>query len=77
MGVAGVADTAAGVVAAGGMAVGVAAVAITAGAVGLLRFTAEVAAGTAEAVATMVPWPTWVMGGVVTAACIHTSLPII
>jgi hypothetical protein len=91
MGVAGVADTAAGVVAAAGgmavgvaavgMAVGVAAVAITAGAVGLLRFTAEVAAGMAEAVATMVlpmvPWPTWVMGGVVTAACIHTSLPII
>src|SRR5215469_12245052 len=27
-------------------------------------FTAEVAAGMAEAVATMVPWPTWVMGGV-------------
>jgi len=39
------------------------AVAVTAG-VGLPRFTAEVAAGMAEAVATMVPWPTWVMGGV-------------
>jgi hypothetical protein len=37
------------------------AVAITAGP----RFTAEVAAGMAGAVATMVPWPTWVMGGVV------------
>ena len=64
-----------------GMAVGVEAVAITAGAVGLLRFTAEVAAGMAEAVATMVlpmvPWPTWVMGGVVTAfrlAACHTDL---
>jgi hypothetical protein len=32
-------------------------------AVGLPRFTAEVAAGTG--VATMVAWPTWVMGGVV------------
>ena len=51
---------------AAGMAVGVEAVAvvITAG-VGLPRFTAEVAAGMAEAVATMAPWPTWVMGGVV------------
>ena len=42
----------------------VTAVAIT-GAVGLLEdFTVEAVAGMAEAVATMVPWPTWVMGGV-------------
>jgi len=57
---------AAGVVVAAGVevavAAGVEAVAITA-AVGLPGFTAEVAAGMAEA--TMVPWPTRVMGGVV------------
>ena len=41
------------------------AVDFTAGAVGLLEdITVEAVAGMAEAVATMVAWPTWVMGGV-------------
>ena len=44
------------------MAVAAGVEAVTA-AVGFPRFTAEVAAGMAEA--TMVPWPTRVMGGVV------------
>ena len=56
---------------AAGMAVEAVAVAITAG-VGLPRFTAEVAAGMAEAVATMVAWPTWVMGGV----AMHRALTV-
>jgi uncharacterized membrane protein SpoIIM required for sporulation len=42
---------------------------------GLPGFMVGAVAG--MAVGTMVAWPTWVMGGVVTAACIHTSLPII
>ena len=52
------------------MAAGMAVEAVTAGVeavtagVGFPRFTAEVAAGMAEAVATMVAWHTWVMGGV-------------